>query len=71
MVHNLALYGHTPLPLGYQMCQSDASQFFAGKSFATWKKGRESEGKAQSAIISRLNDVIRSIGFLAKVLAKR
>jgi len=71
MLHNLALYANTPLPLGFKMCPSDAGQFFTGKAFASWKKGREAEGKAQSAIVSRLNDVIRSIGYLGKVLSKR
>lgn len=71
MVHNLALYANTPLPIGYQVRPSDAAHFFSGKAFASWRKVRESEGKVQSAIVGRLNDVVRSIGMLAKVLVKR
>lgn len=48
-----------------------AGSFFSGRAFAGWKKCQEGEHKVQTAVIGRLNDVIRSIGFLAKVLAKR
>jgi hypothetical protein len=48
------------------MTESDATEFFNGKSFKDWQKGREAEMKMQSAIVNRLNEVIRGLGIVAK-----
>jgi len=52
------------------MPASIARKFFDGKPFEDWKKGRESELKTQSAIVNRLNDVIRACGIVAKTVAR-
>ena len=43
--------------------------FFDGKPFADWKKAKEGEWKIQSAIIDRLNNVIRACGIVAKAVS--
>ncbi|KAF1049732.1 hypothetical protein [Xylophilus sp.] len=53
------------------MQPSVAKRFFEGKPFEDWKKVKEAELKTQAAAVDRLNTVIRSIGNLGKVLARR
>ncbi len=53
------------------MQPSVVKRFFDSKQFEDWKKGKEAELKLQSAAVDRLNTVIRSIGNLGKVLARR
>ena len=52
------------------MQPSVARQFFEGKPFENWHKGRESELKMQAAIVNRLNDVIRACGIVAKTISR-
>lgn len=53
------------------MQPSVVKRFFEGKPFEDWKKGKEAELKTQSAIVDRLNTVIRACGIIAKTVAKR
>jgi hypothetical protein len=55
-----------PIHQAMAMTESDATEFFNGKSFKDWQKGREAEMKMQSAIVNRLNEVIRGLGIVAK-----
>jgi hypothetical protein len=66
----LALYASTPLPQALAMQPSVARRFFDGKTFDDWRRGREHEAKVQVAVVNRLNDVIRSLGVVAKTVAK-
>lgn len=71
MASNLALYASTPLPAALGLPQSIAVDFFSGKPFEDWKKGREAEMKAQAGIAGRLNEVIRGLGVVASAVAGR
>lgn len=68
---SLSLYSSTSFNEALQMPVSMAEQFFESKSFADWKKSRESELKIQSAVVDRLNSVVRAVGMVAKVFAGR
>lgn len=68
---SLTLYSSTSLNEALAMQPSVAKRFFDGKPFEDWKKGKEAELKTQAATVDRLNTVIRSIGNLGKVLARR
>ncbi|PIQ55374.1 MAG: hypothetical protein COW02_03450 [Comamonadaceae bacterium CG12_big_fil_rev_8_21_14_0_65_59_15] len=70
MASSLSLYANTPLPAALDMQSSVARQFFEGKPFENWRKGRESDLKMQSAIVNRLNDVIRACGIVAKTVSR-
>ena len=69
LASNISLYSHTSLLDALNLQVSVARDFFGSKPFADWKKGREAEAKTQSAIVGRLNSVIRAIGILAKITA--
>lgn len=70
LASSLSLYACTPLPDALGMQPSVARQFFEGKPFENWHKGRESELKMQAAIVNRLNDVIRACGIVAKTISR-
>jgi len=70
MASSLTLYSSTSLADAMQMQPSVVRRFFDGKAFEEWKKARESELKTQAAIVSRLNDVIRACGIVAKMTAR-
>lgn len=70
LASSLSLYANTSLPDALGMQASVARQFFDGKPFDDWKKGRESDMKMQAAIVNRLNDVIRACGIVAKTVSK-
>jgi len=48
-----------------------AELFFESKPFSDWRKSKESELKIQVSIINRINDVIRGLGIVAKVISGR
>lgn len=66
--HAIALYSHTSLPDAFGMTSSDIGEFFEGKAYADWRKGRESEMKLLAGIAERLNNVIRACGNIAKAV---
>lgn len=69
--HALALYSSTSLPDAFGMTESASREFFEGKVYADWKKGKESEMKLQAGIAERLNNVIRACGNIAKAVSFR
>lgn len=69
-VHALTLYANCSLTDAVNVTASEATDFFEGSTFEQWKKGKEAELKLQSGIASRLNEVIRGIGFLQKALVR-
>lgn len=71
LASNISIYSHTSLLDALNLPASVAKDFFESKPFGDWKKGREAEAKTQSAIVGRLNSVIRAIGMLAKITAGR
>jgi hypothetical protein len=68
---NLTLHTATSATDALDMQVSLASALFESKSFDNWRKAREAEAKTQSAVVDRLNGVIRAIGVLAKITAGR
>jgi hypothetical protein len=53
------------------MTSSDAVMFFESKTFTEWRKGEESKIKVHVAGVNRLNEVIKAIGILAKIMNRR
>ncbi|ALK30844.1 hypothetical protein [Burkholderia plantarii] len=70
LASSLTLYSATSLNDAMAMPPSVVRAFFGGKPFEIWKQAREAEQKTQAAIVSRLNDVIRATGVVAKLMAK-
>ena len=46
-------------------------QFFKSKAFTDWRKNEEAKIKIQSAVVNRLNEVIRGQNNIAKGLRYR
>jgi hypothetical protein len=67
----LALYAHTPLHLAYEATLSQCTEFFDSKTFSDWQKGRENEGKAQMAVLDRIDNVIRGESVIIKAISRR
>jgi hypothetical protein len=63
---NISLHTSTSINEALELPVSVAAKIFESKAFDNWKQSRESDSKAQSAMINRLNEVIRGIGILAK-----
>lgn len=53
------------------MQRSDCTALFESKAFEDWKRGREAQGTRFLAICERLDNVVRAIGTLGKVIAAR
>jgi hypothetical protein len=70
-VANLSLYMSTSINEALELPASMASNIFESKAFENWKQGKESEAKTQGAIVGRLNEVIKGLGIVAKVIAGR
>lgn len=68
---NLALYYGQDLISCTQLPVSEAHQFFECNPYENWKKNRENQHKATSAIIGGLNNVIKGLIMLGKMLASR
>lgn len=67
----MALYGNTDYPDAMKMSASAVADFFKSKSFQDWRKCEESRMKVQTAIVERLNEVIRGTGIVARTVAKK
>jgi hypothetical protein len=67
---NLTLYSSTSLKDALDLPVSIASGFFDCKAFDNWKQSRENEAKTQAGVVNRLNEVIRGIGVLSKIMNK-
>jgi hypothetical protein len=63
---NISLHTSTSINEALELPVSVATKIFESKAFDSWRQSRESELKTQSAIVNRLNEVIRGIGILAK-----
>ena len=67
---NLSLYTHTSLNDALSMSSHDVVTFFNSKAFAEFKKAKESELKIHVAGVNRANEIIKSIGILAKIMSR-
>lgn len=67
--HAAALYSSTSLPDAFGMTYSDIGEFFDGKAYADWRKGKEGEMKLLAGIAERLNNVIKACGNIAKAVS--
>jgi len=54
-----------------RLTSNQASHFFESKAFTDFRKHRDAEMKIQVAVVNRLNDVVKSVGILAKMMSKR
>jgi hypothetical protein len=71
MVANLALHGHTPIPMAAQTTPSMARDFFESGPFADHMKGLENTRKTTEALFSSIANVVKAIVSLGKVMAGR
>jgi hypothetical protein len=53
------------------MTRSQIRAVFESKQFKDWKRGKEAENRLKSAEIERLDNIVRSISGLGKVMAQR
>ena len=67
MIASISLYTSTSINEALHLPISIANGVFESNSFDGFRKLKENESKTQSAIVSRLNEVIRGIGILAKI----
>ena len=65
------MHANTALPLAMQTFWSDATDFFESRAFADFCKEREGASKLAIAGLSRTDGVIRAIGSLGRLIAKR
>ena len=70
LAHSLALYSATPLPDALSMTRSDVEDFFQGKAYGDWRKGKENELKIQVALGERLNSIIRACGVVVTAISR-
>lgn len=68
---NLALYFGQDLVSSASLTQSEIQALFDSRSFDNWKKARENREKTMGAVVKGINGVIKGIGILVKVFAKR
>ena len=68
---DLALHGHTALPLAHRTFMSDAADFFESEAFGHYRKEREGAHKIAIAHLLRLDGVVNAIGSLGKLIARR
>jgi hypothetical protein len=61
LIHSLALYTGASLQAAADTPLSDAEDLFQGRVFAAKMKEREAEFKMQSAVISRLDGLIKAL----------
>lgn len=52
------------------MSSHDVVTFFNSKAFAEFKKAKEAELKIHVAGVNRANEIIKSIGILAKIMSR-
>lgn len=67
---DLALHGHTALPLALTTPMSAAVDYFGSKPFANYIKQLEAQAKLGGVILQGINAVVESIGMLGKALRR-
>lgn len=68
---DLALYYGQDLINCQHLTMSEAAYFFECQPFENWKKGKENQNKAVSSVITGINNIIRGLSMLGKVLSGR
>lgn len=67
----LALYFGQDLAQCGKLTDTRVRKLFDSKPFSNWKSGRENENKAVQAELNRLDAIIKSLGNVAQILAKK
>lgn len=68
----MALHGGTPLPLALNsVTRSEAADFFASRAFASYRSSLEGRQRVIGATLTRLDNIIRGIGVVSKILGRR
>lgn len=67
----ITLYTSTSFIEALNLPVSTAQELFESKAWDTWKKNNEAELKIMTATPEGINEVIRAIGVLCKVVARR
>lgn len=68
---NLALYFGQDLKACGKLTLDRIAKLFDGKPYDNWRKHRENEGKATSAQINGIHQVVKAVGHLTEIVAKR
>lgn len=68
---NMTLYTSTSMNDAMKLPPSYVTRLFESKPFDDFSKREESKLKTQSAIVARLNEVIRAISSLIKTASSR
>jgi len=68
---NLALYFGQDLVSSAALTQSEIKALFDTRTFDNWKKAQENRDKSVGALIKGVNNVIKGLGILAKMLPGR
>lgn len=68
---DLALYYGQDLISCSHLTATEARDFFECQPFENWKKGKEHENKSSGELLKGINNVIRGLGVIAKVLSLR
>lgn len=65
------LYFGQDLVSSGKLTDTRVRKLFESKPFSNWKKGREHEAKNVKAQMDRLDGIIKAVGVVAQVIAKR
>lgn len=67
---DLALYFGQDLISCNRLTPAEARAFFECQPFENWKKSRDNENKGKAALLGGINNMIRGLSVIAKILAK-
>jgi len=70
-VSSLTLHGATPLPMALATPMCAAADFFASEPFQGRLKDIETNHKATQLLHQRIDAVVRAVGHLGQLLARR
>lgn len=68
---DLALYFGQDLEQAGKLTETRVRKLFESKPFDNWKSARENERKVVQAEINRLDAIIKSLGNVAQIIAKK
>jgi hypothetical protein len=67
----LTLYFNVPYPMAMAMRRSDATALVQSDTYKKYLENKKSEAQIYSVVIECINNVVKSIGNLGKLLARR
>ena len=68
---DLMLYFGQDLAGSGKLTDTRVRKLFESKPFINWKKGRENESKAIKGELDRLDGIIKAVGVVAQIIAKK